>query len=239
MTKIATMMNWSGGKDSALALYKVLSTNTHDLRTLVTTVNESFNRISMHGVRESLLDEQARQIGMPVTKIRLPEQASMGTYEKAMNDALMPLIEGGVTHSVFGDIFLEDLKQWREDKLEKVGLKGVFPLWKIPTKDILKEFWAAGFKTIVVCVNGAKLDKSFCGRVLDEKFVEDLPEDVDPCGENGEFHTFVFEAPYFKSPIKFTIGETVERGYKHKDSSGNDNASTFYFTDLIPEGEEA
>jgi uncharacterized protein (TIGR00290 family) len=227
------LMNWSGGKDSALALWRIRQTNQYDVQTLLTTVNEAYGRVSMHGVREELLDQQARRLGLPMTKLRLPEQSSMGDYQQRMADVLYPIISQGVTHSIFGDIFLEDLRQWREEQLAQVGLTGVFPLWKETSIDLLNEFWTAGFATIVVSVNAQKLDASFCGRVLDAAFVADLPPDVDPCGENGEFHTFVYGAPYFAEPIKFTVGETVTKEYQFETADGDRVVSAYYFTDLL------
>lgn len=228
-----TLMNWSGGKDSALALWRIQQTNQYDVKTLLTTFNEAYRRVSMHGVREELLDQQARRLGLPMTKLRLPEQSSMGDYQQRMENVLRPIIDQGITHSVFGDIFLEDLRQWRESQLAQVGLTGVFPLWKDTSLDLLNEFWTAGFATIVVSVNAQKLDASFCGRVLDAAFVADLPPDVDPCGENGEFHTFVYQAPYFAEPIHFTIGETVTKEYRFETADGEKQTSAYYFTDLL------
>ncbi len=226
-------MNWSGGKDSAMALWRIQQTNQYDVQTLLTTFNEAYGRVSMHGVREELLDQQARRLGLPMAKLRLLEQSSMIDYQQRMEDVLHPIIDQGVTHSVFGDIFLEDLRQWREQQLATVGLIGVFPLWNVPSTDLLNEFWDAGFATIVVSVNAQKLDASFCGRVLDASFVADLPPDVDPCGENGEFHTFVYQAPYFAEPIKFIAGETVTKEYQFETADGEKVVSVYYFTDLL------
>lgn len=228
------LMNWSGGKDSALSLYHVLQQKEYDVRYLLTSVNDSFRRISMHGVREELLDQQAQQLGIELVKLRLPETVSMEEYQMRMAETMQPLIEEGVTHSIFGDIFLEDLRQHREERLAQIGMQGVFPLWKRPSLELLAEFWDLGFKTVVVSVNGSQLDTSFCGRVLDRDFVKELPKNVDPCGENGEFHTFVFEAPYFPKPIEFRPGETVEKTFPFKNSAGENLISTYFFTDLIP-----
>ncbi|MDZ7936500.1 MAG: diphthine--ammonia ligase [Emticicia sp.] len=228
------LMNWSGGKDSALSLYHILQNKEYDVLHLLTSLNDSFKRVSMHGVREELLDQQAENIGINLVKLRLAETVSMEEYHQKMAETMQPLIDSGIKYSIFGDIFLEDLRQHREERLEKVGMKGVFPIWKRPSMDILEEFWALNFKTVVVAVNGNHLDKSFCGRILDREFVKDLPPSVDPCGENGEFHTFVFQTPYFKNPIKFTIGETVDKNYTFKNADGEELSTTYYFTDLIP-----
>ena len=230
MGKQKAIMNWSGGKDSSYCLWKVLQKNELDVSCLLTSVNQKYNRISMHGVTAELLDKQCESIGIPSHKILLPETPTMEDYNKIMQQNLETLKKQGVTHSVFGDIFLEDLKDYRTKQLATINLMAVFPLWKIPTDKLVADFIKAGFKAIIVCVNGKLLDKSFCGRIIDEQFVKDLPSDVDPCGENGEFHSFVFDGPIFKNPVKFKKGEIVERAYKGKDVSLN---SKFYFQELL------
>lgn len=227
-------MNWSGGKDSALALYHSLQNKAYDVRYLLTSLNDSFRRISMHGVREELLDQQAQRLGIELLKLRLPETTSMEEYQLRMAQILQPLADAGITKSIFGDIFLEDLRLYRENQLATIGMQGIFPLWKRPSMELLEEFWGLGFKTIVVSVNGNVLDQSFCGRVLDRDFVSELPANIDPCGENGEFHTFVFEAPYFSQPIDFQKGETVEKTYHFQNAEGEHLTSTYFFTDLLP-----
>ena len=236
-------LNWSSGKDAALALYKLHEQNEYSIEKLVTTVNNDVNRISMHGVRIEMLKKQAENIGLPLQQIKLNGEVSMQEYTKIMETETNRLLQEGFAYSVFGDILLEDLKRYRENQLEKVGLKAIFPLWQEDTTQLLKEFIDKGFKAIVVCVNTDKLNKSFCGRVLNESFLSDLPQDVDPCGENGEFHTFVFDGPIFKEPIRFKIGELVEKSYK-PDKNSNDNCFTdnqkswdtsFVFCDLLLE----
>lgn len=226
------LMNWSGGKDSALSLYHVLQHKEYDVQYLLTSVNDSFRRISMHGVREELLDRQAQLLGIELVKLRLPETVSLEEYQMRMADMMHPLVEEGVTHSIFGDIFLEDL--YREKHLATIGMKGVFPVWKRSSAELLAEFWDLGFKTIVVSVDGNRLDASFCGRILDRDFVRDLPKGIDPCGENGEFHSFVFEAPYFSETICFETGEIVEKTYRYNNADGEEISSDYFFTDLIP-----
>ncbi len=228
-----TLVNWSGGKDAALALYRIQQQDEFTVQHLLTTINGAFGRVSMHGVREALIAEQAERLGLPLITVRLPETASMDLYQTTMNETLRPLVADGLTQAVFGDIFLEDLRHWREQQLAANGLSGVFPLWQVPSMALLEEFWAAGFRAIVVAVNGQHLDRSFCGRVLDRQFVADLPPTVDPCGENGEFHTFVFDAPYFNRPIALTVGELVERTYTFTDADGQEHISTYYFADLL------
>lgn len=233
--------NWSGGKDSALALYKVLQNDKFSVECLLTSLSEKYKRISMHGIHESLLDEQAKQIGLPQQKIYLPENADMESYNQLMRHTMLDFKNEGITHSIFGDIFLEDLKTYREEKLKEVGLKGDFPLWKQDTRTLVQEFIELGFKTMVVSVNGDYLDKSFAGRVIDEKFLKDLPLNVDPCGENGEFHTFVFDGPIFKAPVQFKVGEVVEKKYprpKNTDDAcfskqAQSDDVVFYFRELM------
>lgn len=237
------LFNWSSGKDSALALYKILQNPEFKIEYLLTSVNQQYQRISMHGVRVELLEAQAKSIGLPLKIMQIPEMPTMEVYENVMTKTLTELKEQGITHSVFGDIFLEDLRKYREDKLAQIGFEGVFPIWKIPTHDLIQEFMSLGFKTIVVCVNERFLDKSFVGRIIDQSFINDLPGNVDVCGENGEFHTFTFDGPIFSEPINFEIGETVYRKYeKPKTESSNTACDTnetdafdygFWYTDLI------
>ncbi|MEH6656739.1 diphthine--ammonia ligase [Leeuwenhoekiella marinoflava] len=234
--------NWSSGKDSALALYKVLAEKEFNITKLVTTVNADVDRVSMHGLRKELLDLQAERLRLPLEKIQLAGNVTMAEYSEILGAAAKRSVSEGNTHSIFGDIFLEDLKNYREEQLAQVGLKAVFPLWKKDTKELITEFIDLGFKAITVCVNGKYLDQSFAGRIVDHQFVADLPKNVDPCGENGEFHTFVFDGPIFSKPVEFKIGEQVKRKYEPA-KSNDDNCfsddekpwdTEFYFCDLIP-----
>ncbi|MDN5204118.1 diphthine--ammonia ligase [Fulvivirgaceae bacterium BMA10] len=238
-----SIFNWSGGKDSALALYHVLKDNRYSIARLLTSVNTTYQRVSMHGVRETLLEQQAECLGIPLQKLQLNDQPTMSEYNQLMEATMIGLKKEGFTHSIFGDIFLEDLKKFREDKLSQQGFKAHFPIWKRNTRELVHEFIDLGFKTIVVCIKGELLDKSFAGRVIDQEFLKDLPANVDPCGENGEFHTFVYDGPIFDKPIDFQVGETVYREYKApKDSDDNcfssdtdrPNQMGFWFCDLLP-----
>jgi uncharacterized protein (TIGR00290 family) len=233
--------NWSTGKDAALALYHVLQQNDYKVTQLVTTVNKDYERVSMHSLRETLLDAQVARLQLPVQKIYFPAEVSMSAYDVTMKKATQQLVNNGFSVGIFGDIFLEDLRKYREEKLQEVGIKGVFPLWKKDTKALLKEFISLGFKAITVCVNAKLLDESFVGRILDENFIDELPENVDPCGENGEFHTFVFDGPIFSSPIEFTIGEKVLKTYtpsqNEQDTCATDDSTwdtAFWYIDLLP-----
>lgn len=234
--------NWSSGKDSTLALYEILKQQEYTITKLVTTLNSDVDRVSMHGLRETLLDLQAESLGLNLEKVFISGNVSMAEYSKILGATTEALAAEGNTHSIFGDIFLEDLKAYREEQLDRVGMKAVFPLWKRNTLELIHSFIDHGFKAITVCVNAKHLDKSFVGRLIDKQFIDDLPEDVDPCGENGEFHTFVYDGPIFKTPIDFSIGEKVLRGYEPSESD-DDNCfsddqkswdTKFWFCDLIP-----
>ncbi len=238
---IPAIVNWSGGKDSTLALHRVLKEKKFDIKYLLTTLSEKYKRISMHGVREELLEQQAAAIGIPLKKIYLPENASMLVYNDIMEQTLQQLKKENIQHAIFGDIFLEDLRKYREEQLQKLGFTAHFPLWKEDSKELLNEFLSLGYKTILVCINEKQLDKRFAGRVIDNNFITELPPAVDPCGENGEFHSFVFEGPVLKTTIPFTKGEVVYRQYVAVEEDDNCFSSNpqpfdngFYYCDLIP-----
>lgn len=214
--------NWSSGKDSALALYKVLQQKEYEVVKLITNVNQDYERVSMHGLREELLNAQAKSIGIPIEKIYFPATVNMKEYNQKMLEKTTELKQQELHQAVFGDIHLEDLRKYRDKKLAEVGIKGVYPLWKKDTKDLLKEFLDLGFKTITVCTNAKLLGEEFVGRIIDEDFIKSLPKNVDMCGENGEFHTFCFDGPIFKKPVNFEIGEKVLRNYTlHKNNDDN------------------
>jgi uncharacterized protein (TIGR00290 family) len=213
---------WSGGKDSAMALH-ALAQQSIPIQALLTTVTETYNRISMHGVRRELLLQQAESIGIPLHEVRIPPQCVNPIYETRMEEALRIHYAAEVRSVAFGDIFLEDLRAYREKNLARVGMAALFPIWKRDTRDLIRQFHAEGFRAIAVCVDPRLLAPSFAGRELDQSFFRDLPPDVDPCGENGEFHTFVFNGPIFRHPIPFTRGEVVER-------------DSFVYCDLEPAG---
>lgn len=226
------IFNWSSGKDSAFALMEVLRQKEYDIHCLLTSVNKPMGRISMHGVRTSLLEAQAQSIGLPLQLLSLPETPSMEDYNALLTETMKGFTEAGITHSIFGDINLEDLRKYREDQLATVGIQAVFPLWQRDTSSLIKAFIDSGFKAVVSCINNTYLDPSFAGRLLDHAFLNDLPENVDPCGENGEFHTFVFDGPVFSSPIRFEIGEVVFKEYKTEGKAATHDTG-FYFCDLI------
>jgi uncharacterized protein (TIGR00290 family) len=217
---------WSGGKDSAMALYTLLQRSDVHIAALLTTVTEGYERISMHGVRRELLERQAQSIGLPLHEVRIPPQCVNPIYEARMEEALRFHLAQGVRKVAFGDIFLEDLRAYREKNLARIGMNALFPIWKRDTRELVRFFHAHRFRAIAVCVDSKVLDPSFAGRELDETFFNNLPPHADPCGENGEFHTFVFDGPIFQSPIHVRTGEVVNR-------------DGFIFCDLLSEMEEA
>jgi len=239
--KLKTYFNWSTGKDSALALYYLLQDSNYSVDHLLTSVNSFHNRVSMHGLRRELMEQQIRSLNIPGSTIELPEEPSMEEYESVMTEAVMKLQKKGFKYAAFGDIFLEDLRKYREQQLDRIGIRAVFPIWKQNTKQLLNEFIDLGFKAIVICVNADLLEASFAGRIMDKSFINDLPKAVDPCGENGEFHTFCFDGPIFKTAIPYTIGEKVYREYNvpNTDNAEDEKDSVkqkmgFWFCDLLP-----
>lgn len=238
LKKPKSIFCWSGGKDSALALHKVLQENKFEIVAILTTLNGNFKRISMHGVREELLDKQAESIGLPLIKMYVTE-GSNAEYEKNMEALLLQYKAQGVTTVIFGDIFLEDLRIYRENNLAKVRLIAEFPLWKKDTKELINEFLELGFKTITCCVNDGYLGENKVGVEITEEFIKDLPHNVDPCGENGEFHTFCYEGPIFNKKINFSVAEKIYKPLEIKtqdDSVCTSNTTTkgFWFCELIP-----
>lgn len=228
--KEKVLMNWSGGKDSAMALYNILNNKNYKVEGLLTSVNAANQRISMHGVSGEVLVKQAESIGLPLTKINLPEASDMTAYENIMEQTLSSFTEQGIETSVFGDIFLEDLRKYRAQQLEKIGWKAVFPLWKKDTRNLVYEFLELGFRTRICCINKQYLDSDFLGCDLDEYLIDKLPENVDPCGENGEFHTFVYAGPVFQNNLSIKNGERVEKSYNH-----DGKAYGYEFCDILLE----
>lgn len=213
---------WSGGKDSALALYETLSSGRYEVVELLTTVNRDYDRISIHGVRRVLLEQQAKALGIPLEKTFISKGASDAEYENEFLKALKRQRDSGVSSVVFGDIFLEDVRKYRERILATAGMNGVFPLWKKDTQALARRFVSLGFKAVITSVDSNVLGKDFVGREYDERFLSDLPENVDLCGENGEFHSFVYDGPIFHERVSFVKGERVLR------------ENRFYYCDLLP-----
>jgi uncharacterized protein (TIGR00290 family) len=215
------LMSWSGGKDSCLALHEIRNQGKYSVAALLTTVTRDYDRISMHGVRRELLEQQADSLGLTLHQILISKSASNDEYEAKMAEALAKYREKGIDTVVFGDLFLEDIRTYREEFLVRNKMRGLFPVWQRDTAAFIRAFLDLGFSAVVTCVDSRILNQSFAGRLIDESFLLSLPNQVDPCGENGEFHTFVFAGPGFSTPIKFSLGETVLR-------------ESFWFCDLLP-----
>ena len=241
--KPKAVMAWSGGKDSAFCLYKVRQEGIFDVRYLLTTLNQQYRRISMHGIREELLDHQAAAIGLPLLKVWVSEDTNV-EYERQMAATLEKVRSEEVRQVIFGDIFLEDLRAYREQNLARVGMEAVFPLWKSDTGRLIREFVDCGFRTIVCCTNDAFLGNEWLGREIDGSFIHDLPSTVDPCGENGEYHTFCYKGSVFREPIGFIRGEKVFRPLDLKTDPGTASSELpttrgFWYCDLaLPANQE-
>ena len=205
-----------------MALREILHMANARVEALLTTLTRDYDRISMHGVRRTLLEQQAASLGLPLHQIYISKGATNEEYETRTGEALSSYYDRGIKLVAFGDLFLEDIRAYRDRLLAKHGMTGLYPIWGKNTAKLIRDFIGQGFKTVLVCVDPAKLDPSFVGRVIDEKFLSELPLGVDPCGENGEFHTFVFDGPMFRNPVRFSIGEVVCR-------------DSFWFCDLVPE----
>ena len=202
---------WSGGKDSAMALDALQKNPNVQIVALLTTVTETYDRISMHGVRRELLARQAKALGIPLVEVVIPPACVNDVYEARMAEAFAATPLSGVEAVAFGDLFLEDVRAYREERLAAGGKRGLFPLWGRNTTALAREFLDAGFEARLVCVDPRVLDPAFAGRAYDEQLLAELPHGVDPCGENGEFHTFVSAGPIFAEPIACETGEIVER----------------------------
>lgn len=219
--KPKAVLSWSSGKDSAFALHEVRRSGIADVVALLTTVNETHERVAMHGVREALLDLQAEAAGLPLIKVRLPWPCPNETYEERMAQAMSRMKAEDITHTIFGDLFLEDVRAYREERLAGAGMEGLFPLWGRDTKTLARDMIKSGLVAHLACVDPKQIPEHFSGRRFDARLLTELPESADPCGENGEFHTAVTAGPMFTHNIPVTIGETVTR-------------EGFVYTDVIP-----
>lgn len=220
--KDKVVVSWSGGKDSMFALDHILQEGKYEVESLLTTITSGYGRISMHGVREKLLEQQASALGFPIRKMYIPQHCTHSIYQQLMVKELQKIKQNGIDTVVFGDIFLEDVRAYREKLAQESNIECIYPLWQVSTETLITAFMERGFKTITSCIDTEKLPPSFLGTVIDSHFVAELPDKVDPCGEHGEFHTFVYDGPVFKHAIRFSVGETVERGQ-------------FHFCELIPD----
>jgi uncharacterized protein (TIGR00290 family) len=217
------LVSWSGGKDGAFALHEILEGQKYRIAALLTIVTEDYDRISMHGVQRTLLERQVDSLDFPLEEVFISRNASNEEYESKMVRVLTRYKEAGVTSVVFGDIFLEDIREYRESNLAKIGMKGIFPLWKKDTRELAHSLILLGFKAVTTCVDTNALGWRYVGKVIDEQFLSELPAMIDPCGENGEYHSFVYDGPIFKKRISYTLGEIVLR------------ENRFCYCDLIPE----
>jgi uncharacterized protein (TIGR00290 family) len=204
-------VSWSSGKDSAFALHEARRSGLAEVVGVLTTINEAYERVAMHGVRDSVLDQQVAALGLPVLKVRLPDHCADDIYQQRMAQACAQLTAQGVRHVVFGDLFLEDIRAYRERQLAAAGMSGIFPLWRRDTRELAHTMIASGLVAHLVCIDPQHLPRAFAGRRFDLELLKDLPPNVDPCGENGEFHTVVSAGPMFAAPIPVTVGEVVER----------------------------
>lgn len=211
MTRPRALLSWSSGKDSAWALHTLRAEGAVDVVGLLTTFNEQFDRVAMHGVRHDVVEQQAAAVGLPLWPVMLPWPCPNESYEAAMATAIDEAKDRGITHIAFGDLFLEDIRAYREERMAAAGMTPLFPLWARETAALAEEMVAAGTRATVVCVDPAQLDPTFCGREFDSPFLALLPGSVDPCGERGEFHTFAWDGPAFASPVVVDRGEVVQR----------------------------
>jgi len=223
---------WSAGKDSAMALYKVQQVPTIEVVAIITTMNEKYQRISMHGISETILDRQVGQLGIPLIKMWVPNEADNNLYEEKFLNVCQNLKGKGIDTVIFGDIFLDDLRLYRENLLSQIGLKAYFPLWKICTKQLLNEFIELGFQAITCCISLKSLDNAWIGKQIDQQFLRQLPTVVDPCGENGEFHTFCYAGPIFNEAIPYQMGELIYKPFIIK-SKEKDLGDGFLFLDIL------
>jgi uncharacterized protein (TIGR00290 family) len=221
MKPVVTALSWSGGKDSALTLHTMLMDPSVEVRGLVTTVTDGYDRVSMHGVRTPLVSAQADVLGLELWRAHIPQGASNEDYERAMLRTFDALASAGIEAIAFGDLFLEDVRAYRERLVAQSKLRPTFPIWGKPTDRLAETFTRCGFKAVVVCVDPRQIDVSYCGDEFDSALLKSLPPSADPCGENGEFHTFVYDGPMFDRPIATQRGEIVER-------------DGFVFCDLLP-----
>ena len=225
-------VGWSGGKDCTLSLHKIVQEGVYKPEYLLTTLSAETQRVSMHGVRRELITRQEFSLGIRGRKIYLPTDHTHETYNRYMRHECALMKQRGIDYAVFGDIFLEDLKCYREEKLAEVDLQPVFPLWLKPSREVYGEFVGLGYKSLIICVDERKVGREFLGRTLDMELLGDLPPGIDCCGENGEFHTFTYAGPLFKTPVAFSVGEAVRKIYPSPEGRGE---AGFYFLDLIPE----
>ncbi|MEO9964607.1 MAG: diphthine--ammonia ligase [Reichenbachiella sp.] len=232
MKKIPLAISWSGGKDSAMMLYHFMQERKYEIVELHTAVSTATNRVSMHGISKDLIQAQADSIGLPLNFIEIAPDSTNSKYEKALNTYYSDLKAQGIVHIGFGDIFLEDLKAYRDSLLSNNGLTGIYPLWKRETSNLVHDFIEQKFKTVICCAKQSLFPESICGKVLTPELLGGFSDQVDPCGENGEFHSFAFDGPIFTRPIGYELNDIKIHTYEHKLSSGESVETAFEFADL-------
>jgi uncharacterized protein (TIGR00290 family) len=220
------LLCWSGGKDSAMALYETHKDHQYEVVSLLTTITEGYDRVSLHGVRRSLVEQQAQSLGLPLEEVFISQDCPNQEYESKMRDTLTRFKQIGVKRVAFGDVFLEEVRKYREANLSRLGMRGLFPLWGRDSAELVKSFMTLGFQAVTTCTDAKVLDSDFAGRILNEEFLASLPASVDPAGENGEFHSFVFDGPIFRERIPYDLGDKVFRDSLH-------------FCDLLPAGKKS
>jgi uncharacterized protein (TIGR00290 family) len=216
------VLSWSGGKDSAMSAYELRCSGKHEIAALLTTLTEDYDRISMHGVRRELLERQAESLGIPLHKVLIPKDCSNEIYESRMREAFGHFKAQGIAKIAFGDLFLEDVKNYRQRQLAQAGMTGLYPIWRRDTAELVRTFIGLGFKAILACVDTQAIDASFAGREIDEHLLRDLPSGADPCGEYGEYHSFVYSGPIFNQPIACRAGARTLR------------SARFNYCDIMP-----
>lgn len=232
--RIKAVFNWSGGKDSALALHKALSCGQYEIVSLLTTINNDNKRSSMHAIPQSLIDAQARSIGLPMYYVPLKADGNMSDYEQAMARAVDHFKALGVTHFIFGDIFLHDVRSYREAKLAPYGIKVIEPLWHMTSEEVISDFLSSGLQTVIVTTMADILGEEYIGRVIDKDFINSLPEGVDPCGENGEYHTFCYDGPIFTEPVRFSMEEKLKISNEVGMEDGTRKTFSYWYARLMP-----
>ncbi|MBL0742359.1 adenine nucleotide alpha hydrolase [Chryseolinea lacunae] len=237
-SKRKVTISWSGGKDSAFALYKILLSGDYHVVNLHTVFGDDTKRVGLHGVREALIERQAECLGLPLVKLHLRESDNHQVYAALMQAYYKKCAQQGITHIVFGDIFLEDLRDYREQLLAGTSLQSVYPLWKIDSNLLVNDFVGLGFKTAICSADADVFSETQVGQTIDAAFIENLPNGVDPCGENGEFHSMVYDGPVFKTPLLFDRGEVVKKAYTFQKKNEQDEievvSKAFWFQDLLP-----
>jgi len=226
MQKSKRFLSWSGGKDSMMALYKANQQTIYEIASLLSNIDTDHKQVQMHGVGEELIVQQAASLHIPLDRMYVPFQPDIKAYEQAFSQQMIAYQQQGIQTGIFGDLFLEDLKTYRESQLQSYGMEARFPLWKYDTRQLIREFIDLGFKAVIVCADAEKLPKDTVGSIIDLQWLDQLPTQIDPCGENGEFHTFVFDGPMFQFPISYHIQNVYNRTYARPSNTQKPNKAS-------------